>query len=525
MPVPDLRLVPRVARLAIVLVATWIVAQIAGCGGGGGNADADPAKVAPPGTVVYMVGTVRPDGSQKSAVDSIAGKVFSAPDPGKRIQELLDKQLKEDPRTRETSYAKDIEPWLGRRAAVAVTDFDGNQAQVVGIIAAKDTGKASDLVEREAKSSNPKWAKRSFKGVDYWVDPGDKSAVTVVGDYLAIGTEAALKGVIAASEDDKGLAQAPAYKDLASGSTDKLGFGYVDVRGLLAKAGRSGQLPPQAQGLQSVLGAGAKPVTMTLDATQTQVTLEFVAHGAKPQPGGDQPPSLVSALPGDSWLAFGARALGQSLRSALAQLAASMGEAVMSAVRQQLRAETGLDLDRDVLAALGDVALFARGNTLPGVGGGVVVQTPDPAAGRRLVDKLQPFVERQVKAGGARVAATTIGGARGFRVAAPELPNPVNVVAKADRIVIAYGDSATDAAFSSASPLSASPDYKAAQDSLDGAAPSLFVSFAPIAQLVGASSDPDAQNARAYLERLRTLAVGATTEGDAQKSRFVLTVR
>jgi hypothetical protein len=515
----------RLLWLATALATVVLTAIVAGCGGGGGNADADPAKIAPPGTVVYLMGTARPDGGQKDAVNSIAGKVFSAPDPGRRIQDLVDKQLKQDPQTRNTTYAKDIEPWLGKRIAVAITGFQAGQPQLALIVAAKDTAKASDLIENEANTSSPKWTKRNYNDVDYWFDASDKFAAGVVGDYVVLGTEPTVKQVIAASKDGKGLDQAAAYKEVASGATDKLGFGYVDVKGVIGQASQSGQLPPQLSGLQSLIGAGAKPVTMSLDATQTQVALEVVARGAQPQPGGDKPPTLVPALPGDSWLAFGARALGQSISKALTQLSASMGEATMSLVRQQLKAETGLDLDRDILAALGDVALFARGTGLANIGGGAVVQTPDPAAARRLVDKLQPFVARQASSGGAKVADTTVAGAKGFSVSGPGLPGAVNVVAKEDRLVIAYSDSATEAAFSSASPLSNSPDYKAAQESLDGAPPSLFVSFAPIAGLVGTSSDAQAQQAKTYLERLRTLAVGAKTEGDTQTSRFVLTVK
>jgi hypothetical protein len=516
---------PRLARLAAGLLAAAAGALLAGCGAGGGDADADPARVAPQNTLVYLVGTLRPEGDQKQAVDAIARKVFRTPDPGKRIQGLLDREFADDPQTRGTTYAEDIEPWLGKRAGVAITGFQNSEALLAAIFATKDAEKAREAVEEEAETSTPRWVKRKFQGVDYWFDPADKFAVAVVGDYLTAGSEPSVQGVIGASENERGLDRAAGYRRLAAGATDRLGFGYVDVRALLRTAGRSGSLPPQAGSLQSLLGT-AEPVTMSLDATPAQLSLEVTARRPQGQPAAsDQPPSLVAALPGDSWLALGVRAVGQTLQRVLTQVSASVGEATFGALRDQFKAQTGLDVQRDVIAALGDLAVFARGTNLLSVGGGLVIRTPDQAAGRRLVARLRPLIDREAGPD-VRVASTTLaGGASGFRVSTPELPGALNVVAKGDRLVVAYGDAATEAAFSSASPLSGSPEYRAAQSSLGGAPPLVFVSFAPIAQLIGASGRPEAQGARTYLEGLRTLAVGARTEGQTQRSRVVLTVK
>lgn len=499
-------------------MAAALLVMGAGCGGEGGDENADPAKVAPQGTLFYAVATIRPEGDQKVAVDAIGRKVFRTADPGERIHRELDREFKEDPTTRDATYAEDIEPWLGRRIGVALTRIGpGGQTQGAAIIASKDNGKAKESIEQGAKDQRA--AKRTYKDVTYYYDAADTTGIGVVADYVVIGTEPALRAVIDASKA-KGLAEKADFGSAASGSADKLGFGYLDLNAVFAGLNASGQLPPaQAQGLRSLLGGGGKPVTMSLAAESDRVSLEVVARGAQQQQQQATPPSeLVSALPGDAWLALGAR-LGESVNQITSQLGGSL-----EAAGQQLRAQTGLDLQRDVLAALGDMALFVRGSSLLTLGGGAVIKSSDPAAARRLVDKLGSLIERQA-GGAARSTSTTVGGARGIRITSGQMPGAINAVVKDDTLVIAYGDLAARDALAPASRLGDSPDYKAAQESLGGSQPALFVVFGPISELVGTQADPQAQQAKTYLSGLKTLAVGTKQEGDTQTARFVLTVK
>jgi hypothetical protein len=507
-PVPIRRLA-WLAAVALSLIAT-------GCGAGG-DANADPAKVAPQGSLFYGVATIRPEGDQKDAVDSIARKVFRTANPGERIQRELDQAFKEDPETRDTTYAEDIEPWVGRRAAVVLTQVGpGNQTQGAAIIASKDNGKASQSVVQGARDE--KAAKRTYKAVTYYYDASDTTAVGVIGDYVVIANEPALKAVVDASKT-KGLADKPDFENAASGAQGQLGFGYFDLNALVGRLNASGQIPPaQAQAVRSLLKAGSKPVTMALDADTGRMSLEVVARGVQQQAAAQPPTELVAAIPGDSWLAFGAR-LRQSVEQVTSQLGGSL-----EAVGAHLRAQTGLDLQRDVLAALGDMAVFVRGAGILTLGGGVVIKSSDPAAARRLVAKLGSLIEREGQ-GGARSTPTTIDGARGIRVTSAQMPGAINAVVKGDTLVIAYGDQAAKEAFTPVSRLSDSPDYKAARESLGGAEPTLFVAFGPIAELVGLQSDAQAQQAKTYLSGLKTLAMGSRQQGDTQTARFVLSVR
>lgn len=519
-PLPFL---PRLSAAATLVGATLL----AGCGGGG-DEDADPAKVAPQSTVVYLGGVLRPAGDQKEAVDEISRKVFRVADPGKRLQQEIDQSFKDDPDTRDVTWADDIEPWLGKRVAAAVTRLgSGNQSQVAVIFATKDAGKAKDALDRASRGDTTKPVERSYKGEDYLFDSGDALAAGVVGDYAVLAnSEPAFRSVVDASQG-KGLSEKPDFKPVAAEGGDKLGFGYIDVRSAIAALGASGAIPPgQDATLRSLAGNANKPVTMLLDAKTDRVALEVISRGLPPDTRVAQQAKLVQGLPGDAWLAFGIPQLGQSLRKATQQIASGgIGGGIVESLKQQVRSSTGLDVDRDVIAALGNVAFFAQGSNPLTAGGGMVVDSPDPAAARRLVSKLRPLLARQGASSGLRTSPANVAGAQGFRLSSPQIPGAVNVVVRGNRMVVAYGDAATRSAFSPAERLGDSPVYKAAAESLDGAQPGFFVSFGPVAELVGVSSSPQAQRARTYLSALKTLAVGGKVEGDTQTGRFVVTLK
>ena len=196
-PSPLRRLLP--ALLVLALAAAGLV--VAGCGSsGGGNEDADPAKVSPKNTLVYLSAQVRPEGDQKDAVDAIAKKVLGVDDPGKRIQTLLDESIKES--DSKLTYEDDIEPWLGRRAAIIVTSLGSGQSdtQAAAILASKDNGKAQDAIAKLGDEETPKAVKREYEGVDYRFR--DNTAVGVVDDFVVAGTESGFKAVVDASKGD-----------------------------------------------------------------------------------------------------------------------------------------------------------------------------------------------------------------------------------------------------------------------------------------------------------------------------------
>ena len=524
--------VPHVfARRALLLVLAALVlpaSLVAGCGGGGGSGDAeaDPAEIAPKNALVYFTADVRPDGENREAVDAIARRVFRVSDPGKRIQQLIESEAKEE--GDEVSYQDDIEPWLGDKAAVVFNNV-GDEGSAGLILSVKDTDKAQEKLDEFAKNDRPKPVERKYKDVEYSFDPGDKEAEAIVGDYAVVADESVFKAIVDASKAD-GLASVAKFKEVADANEDKLGYGYVDVPALIRSASASGDVPAgQGQTLQRVLGAlGDQPAALSLDAKPRNVTFE-VTSGAAPRAAGDQAKSaqLISALPGESWLALAVPRLGQSLKQAVDQFGRSgQGSSLVDTFKQQLRQGTGLDVDRDLLAALGDVAVFAQGTGLLNLGAGAVIQAPDQAAATRLVTKLGPAIRRLAGSGsGITVGNASVAGAKGISVKVGRLPSPINIVNRGDRIVVAFGDPATEQALTPTAKLGDAPAFKTAQQSLGGALPSFFLSFAPVADLVASQSGANAEQVRQYLGALDTLAVGARTEGNRQIGRMVVALK
>jgi hypothetical protein len=503
-----------------VLVAAGLVAAGCGSSSGGGDKGADPAKVAPKNSLVYFTAQVRPEGDQKEAVDSIAKKVLGVDDPGKRIQTLLDQSIKES--DSKLSYKDDIEPWLGQRAAVAVTSFGSGaeSTQAAGIFASKDNDKAKDAINKLADEQKPKPATKEYEGVEYRY--ADNTAVGVVDDFVVAGTEPGLKAVVDASKGES-LADNKQYSDAADGSDEKLGFGYVDTKALLSALGANGQLPNGAQSLQGLIGAANQPITVSLAATASKVTLEAVAAVTKAAEAKQS--ELLPDLPGDSWLALGLPGVGATIKNTLDQFGGGVGAGLVQTATQQIKAATGLDLQKDILPTFGEVALFVRGSGILTVGGGIVIKPDDPAAARRVMAKLPALIRRFGASDGLKVASANVGGAAGVRVTVPGLPGSIDAVLKGDRLVIAYTDAATREALAPKSTLADSEDYKSATASLEGAVPALFLSFPPITELAAAASPKDAAQIKQYLGAFATLAAGTQLKGDQQIGRFVVNLK
>lgn len=515
---PLRRLLP--AFLVLVLAATGLLAAGCGSSGGGGSKNADPAKVAPKSTLVYFSAQVRPEGDQKDAVNSIAKKVLGVDDPGKRIQTLLDQSIKES--DSKLTYEDDIKPWLGRRAAVAVTSFGSGSSdtQAAAIFASKDNGKAKDAIKKAAKEGSAKAVARTYEGIDYQLSDG--TAVGVVDDFVVAGTEAGFKAVVDASKG-KGLADNKQYSDAAKGAGDKLGFGYVDTKALLAALGTSGQLPGGAASLQGLIGAANQPISLSLAATATKVTLEAVAAVTKATEA--KPSEILPELPGDSWLALGISGFGSAIKNTLNQLGGGVGAGLIQTASAQIKQATGLDLEKDILPTFGDLGLFVRGSGILTVGGGIVIKPDDPAAAARVLAKLPALIRRAGASSGVKVGAANVGGAKGLRVTLPKVPGSIDAVLKGDRLVIAYTDAATKEALAPAKKLGDSPDFQSATSSLSGAVPALFVSFPPIAELAAAASPESAAQIKQYLGAFATLAAGTQVKGNQQVGRFVVNLK
>jgi hypothetical protein len=501
--------------------AVILAVAVAGCGSSTRSGSVDPATLAPPTTLAYASFKLAPQGAEKPGFDAAFGKLLGA-DPERRIGEAFTNATQTSGRL---DYDADVKPWLGETATAIVTGVGSERPDYALLVASTDDDKARAAVDKDLAAAHA--ASRDYRGVAYKA-MDDGTANGVVGHFLVAGTEAAFKAVVDTDKDGKSLADSEQWKTSVGNRADaKVGLGYLDVKGLLQSfASRL----PGAQRLAAPLLLGLiqiHPFIATLDANAASLVVDVSSPGTKPDPRGPGAASspLIETLPADSWLALALPNVGDALGTLAGALKANpLIGAQYQRVVAQVRASTGLDLEKDVLAAIGDVGVFARGSSPATAGGALVVQSPEPATLASTVRRL-PALIRHAGNADVRVASR---GARGFDVTAAQAPKAVQVRVSGDRAVAAYGARALHAAEHPAGRLGDTPLFRAAAAAV-GARPTLFVDIAPALELAARSphhrADNSLRRALPQLQQLEYLAAGARREGKLDVVRAVLGLR
>jgi hypothetical protein len=507
-------------RAASLAALSLLAALVIACGGGAASGDADPATAVPADALLYAEATVRPDGDVRDDAEAAAGKVLRTDDPAAKIRELLDRAFAESG-DREITYERDIEPWLGDRLGVW---FSGRSDDGVVLLAAvTDTDAALDAVH---KDKSERVTQRSYRDVNYEVDE-DGMAVGIVGDFLAGGAEPEFKRTVDAFEGDS-LAESDRYRSGVDDLEDqRLAHFYVDLKRVmpLAMASERGG-EEQLRQLQALLPFDKLPPifgAFLADGDRLALDVSVRGEGARGLgalgnfgAGGSTP--LMQELPGDSWAAFAAADYGRQLRTMFQQYAGVFGA---EALRQQL----GVDIERDVLSWIGDVAVFVRGETVDQLDGGLVIQVTDAGRAETGFGKLVGLLQAT---GGMSAKPVTIEGAEtAFAARNASLPRPLILARCAERVVVAYGAEAAEAALSPSSTLGDSDVYGRAKDVLEDLDPSLLLSMPAVISLVDSAGEADAEfeQARPYLEAYDVIALGSEGGDNGGRIRFAAGMR
>lgn len=506
-------------KLILTLAVVSIAALVAvGCGKDN-KAASGAAQLAPAGSVMYGEATLEPKGAQKEAIDAILSKFPGGGQAGGKLKDLIEKGLRDSHAP--ISFKKDVEPWLGDQAAFFVSSLgpSGNGQSAAGLIATTDEDKARAALE---KSAEGKLTKKDYKGVEVLTDES-KEAGAVFDGFLVLGTMEGVKAAIDTSKGGKPLSDDGNYnKALGDAADDRLGFFYMNSPELLRSLRESGApLPDSYQHFFQ------EPVVATLGADKDGVVFE----GKVPADIGraslfGQASELVNGLPGDSWLAVGQSDFGKLLNFYVDAVAGVAGG--RDVIQQQLKASTGLDLQKDVLDWMGDFGIFVRGRSMSELDGALIVETKDETASGRFLAALQRLAKSQ---GGGSLQIGPLaapGGGDGFTLTSPDVPKPVHVFQKSGRVVFAYGDAAASDAVSPANKLSDSADYQAATASLGDYNVSFYLLVQPILDLVdstNSATDPNWQKAKPYLEPLSALVGGTSGDGNDVRSAVKLIVK
>jgi hypothetical protein len=500
--------------LTLVVLSTMAVVA-AGCGSEN-EAASGASELVPAGALMYGEVTLDPEGDQKEAINSILSKFPGGDQAGDKLKEMIEKGLRESDAP--ISFKDDIEPWLGDEAGFFASSLDasGEPSAAVGLVATDDEDKALETLE---KSAEGKLTRKNYKDVEYLTDESDEAGAVLDG-FLVIGSEAGVKAVIDTSKGGKKLSDDDRYKKaLEDASEDRLGLFYLNSQEFLKSAQGTAALPPSFQKFFK------QPFVATVDADDDGVVFEGKVPEETAQTFGfvGQGSDLLNELPGDSWAAMAQTDFGKLIDFYVDAFGAAVGG--RDAIEQQFKAATGLDLQQDVVAWMGDFALFVRGTSIANLDGALIIETKDEQASGRVIDAVARLARQQGADSGLRVRPEQ----GGYTIGGSGIPKPVHFFQKDGRVVIAYGDAAAKDAVDPSEKLGDNPDFSSTRDSLGGDYEVSFVVLVqPILDLVestGAASDADFQDAKPYLEPLSALVAGTSGEGDDLKSAVKLIVK
>ena len=506
-------------RALLLLLGLLAIAVLGACGNSSGSSAPEAAGIVPGDSAVYGEVVLDPEGDQQEAVEEIAGRFPG----GGELDAQIAKGASEALRDSGLDYGRDVEPWVGDDAVFFVTDVREDGAEGALIVPTDDedaTRAAFEKVEGKPK-------KRTYEDVDYLLAEDD-AAYGVVDGNAVLGTEAGLKQAVDTAGGDQSIEDSDRANDALERLDDPLLSVYIDARKLAGAftGPEAAVVAPLLEGFDgaSVIGISAEPDALVIDTTVPAAAAGLAA----PYLGSGEGTELVSELPEDSFYAVGQAELGELLAGYF-DLVERSPEAGDRAIDDQVEAATGLDLERDILAWMGDVGGFARGTSPLEIDGGVVVVAKDPDSSRRTLEALGDLA-RESADSGERVAPLALpGGGDGFTVETDDIPQPIHIVQRGERVVAAYGDRAAEELLEPSRPLTENQEFTDASERLgEDYEVSNYIAAEPIIELVDGVVGPDEEGyaeAKPYLEAFSRLITGSRKEGDEVVSRTRIELR
>jgi hypothetical protein len=491
----------------------------------------EAVDLVPADAAVYFNAFLNPSRTQKRALRDLLEKFDKAPTPEEATDALAD-LINDAIADTGLTFEKDIDPWLGRQVAVFATDFSDDSPTAAALVATEDTDATQQMIHKldESEGENPEG--RSYEGVDYDLYPEDENndrvASGFIDEFWVIGSEDGFKAVVDASGGES-LGDSEQY-DEATGvlSDDHLALFYLDAQRILEEASATGEVTPDEIGaLEAFPGVDlSEPTAGILYARSDGLVLEVASRNTDENSAlieNLDESGLLPQLPAESWLAIGTAEVGE-VASEFLQVVEDQNPGTVENLDSQLAAQTGLRLQEDILSWMGDTGLFVEGTGILELRGGIVIESKNPDRSEATIKTLGDLAAAQ----GAPVSPVEIEGLSGFAVSnPPELPQPVNVVAGGDRVVIAYGDSATREAIEASDTLDGSEAFQEAGEALgDDFNPSFYLEVPAVVSLIEGfmpTDDPTyQQDVKPWIDPLTHIVAGSKLEGDTLVQRVVI---
>ena len=535
------------SRLCVLLAIAAV--PLAGCGSTGTTSSsgpgADPARLVPSTTPLYVEAVVRPDGSLRDGATAALGKLLGTSDPWAKVTALLDRSSGSNDVTWE-----DLKPWLGKRVGVFLTSIGSAHTQGAVIADTTDTGKAQaalgQIVRRSAARNHGSPAGQSYRGVGLQIDRNGDIAAGVVDGYGLLGSLSAVHQAVDVARGGRPLTDVTDYAAARSavGADRSLGLAYVVPQGIIdALARMSGSAaavspvrnPQTLALLRQAMARAGRVLTASLHADAGAVRLDLASIGAPASSASTAGADALAALPSDAWLGLGLGHLGTGLTrgvTELGQLARISGGVVSSGgidvagLLARFKARTGIDLQRDFFSWMGTGAVYARGTGLADIGGALTITSTDPAKSHRAV----ALLGRGLRRAGAQVQAATVPGYdTAIEVRTTRVPVSLFVAAGGNRFSLGINPQALTDVLHPSSTLGSSAPYRDATVALGGDLKPIFLLDTPtIVNLLdsfGVTSQPAFAKAKPILDALGPIAIGSARDGNITRISVALGLR
>ena len=381
---------------ALVLV---LVLAVRSCGGDDTSPPASgAARAVPADALLYVHLSTDPDrGAVKRAL-GLAGRFPGYPrlrdDALRRVSSVASG----------VSYQRDIRPWLGKEAALALLNTPGQTAGSLVILAVSDRDKAEGFLQRVAGAPS----RQSYRGTD--ISTYGTTAAAFAGGYLVIGQLPGLRLAIdAAAGRGPSLAKSKVFQKASGNLPDgRVADLYASPDGVSRLLASQGGAIGAAGALidQPALQGAAISLTPKKDGAQVIVHSVLDPKVAKQVPRSKEfEPDLVGSVPKDAMAYLGLTRLDQAGRRLLAAGLAGGGAGrqlttLLERAQRDLSRRAGVDLDKDVLPLLqGEVALWLA-PSVPAPILTLIASTDDEQRTREAFARLQQPIARLLAAPG-----------------------------------------------------------------------------------------------------------------------------
>ncbi len=406
----------RPTAVVAALVAGAAIA-VAGCGSSATSTGSTAGAVAdfvPAGSPLYLEVSTDTNSAQWRQVQALGAKFPGWGDLTASVTKAL--------KAKGVDYNTQIKPYVGERAAIAVTHAPTLSAGTASAVVNGDAKSATGAARAAASGTGVLAVAELAPGKDQAVQaelakaatgaPGDHAGVPVytLGDnqFAAVDDGAV---ILSGSRDDlfaaidahaaggdKTLAGTPRFTDaLAQLPADVFAQGYIDIGALAGSATASGSPLKNLPSLGALKDAAA---AVSLSAEPRGVRLKGVLTGAGDLAGNAQAftPTLTNQVPGDAIAYLGFDNLASLVSNAIGQVGNSSPELKkqIDAVTAQIEPMLGVSLDDlKALTSMEHAIVVTKGAPVPTVA--LLLQVADGPRAQQTLDALRAHVPDVVK--------------------------------------------------------------------------------------------------------------------------------